>query len=185
MLRAVARKEERIAVQKIYKLFIGGKFVRSESGRVTSAQVNGQVIANFPGASRKDFRDAMVVARGALAGWSNVSAYLRGQIIYRGAEILQMRRSGLEAELARVVGKRNSRAWEEAGLTIDCLVHCAGWTDKFGQIFGAVKRAPNAESPGLKDEGGRKSALDSRHGGDENGVAPDRTVEEGRKPELA
>ncbi len=157
MLRAVARKEEPIAVQKTYTLFFGGKFVRSESGRVTPAQVNGQVIANFPGACRKDFRDAVVAARGALAGWSNVSAYLRGQIVYRGAEILEMRRLELEAVIARAVGKRNARAREETGLTIDRLVHFAGWTDKFGQIFGAVKRAANAESPGLKDEGGRKS----------------------------
>ncbi len=138
MLQAVARKEERIAVRKTYKLFIGGKFVRSESGRVTSAQVNGRVIANFPSASRRDFRDAVVAARGALAGWSNMSAYLRGRILYRGAEILEMRRSELEAELARVVGKRNGHAPEEAGLAIDRLVHYAGWTDKFGQIFSTV-----------------------------------------------
>lgn len=138
MLGAVARKEERIAVQKTYKLFIGGKFVRSESGRVTPAQVNGQVIANFPRASRKDFRDAVMAARGAVAGWSNVSAYLRGQILYRAAEILEMRRSELEAEVARAVGKRNGRAREEVGLAIDHLVYYAGWTDKFSQIFSAV-----------------------------------------------
>ncbi|MGH8094447.1 MAG: aldehyde dehydrogenase family protein [Chthoniobacterales bacterium] len=134
----MARREERVAVRKTYKLFIGGKFVRSESGRVAPALANGQVIANFPRASRKDFRDAVVAARGALTGWSEASAYLRGQILYRAAELLEMRRPELETELARAVGKRNSKVREEAGLTIDRLVHYAGWTDKFGQIFSAV-----------------------------------------------
>ena len=110
MLRTVARREERIAVQKTFKLFIDGKFVRSESDRIAPERV----IANFGRASRKDFRDAVVADRGALAGWSNVSAYLRGQILYRTAEMLEMRRSELEAEFARPVEKRNARAREEA-----------------------------------------------------------------------
>jgi len=135
---AVARKESRIAVQKTYKLFIGGKFVRSESGRVLPARNGSGLIANYSRASRKDFRDAVKAARSAFAGWSKASAYLRGQILYRAAEMLEMRKAELEAELGRAIGKGNGRAAEEASLTIDRLVHYAGWTDKFGQIFSAV-----------------------------------------------
>lgn len=137
MLRAVAKKEKRLRVQKTYKLFIGGKFVRSESGRVAAAESGGGVIANFARASRKDFRDAVGAARSALAGWSKQSAYLRGQILYRAAEMLEMRRPELEAELARAAGK-NGKATDEASLTIERLVHYAGWTDKFSQIFSSV-----------------------------------------------
>ncbi|MDQ3199709.1 MAG: aldehyde dehydrogenase family protein [Verrucomicrobiota bacterium] len=134
----MARKEERLQVQKTYKLFIGGKFVRSESGRVAAAESGGRVVANFSRASRKDFRDAVGAARSALAGWSKQSAYLRGQILYRAAEMLEMRRPELEAELARAAGKKNGKATEEASLTIERLVHYAGWTDKFSQVFSAV-----------------------------------------------
>ncbi|MBA3544402.1 MAG: aldehyde dehydrogenase family protein [Chthoniobacterales bacterium] len=134
----MARKESRLPVQKTYKLFIGGKFVRSESGRVAPAETGGKVLANYARASRKDFRDAVTAARGAVAGWSKQSAYLRGQILYRAAEMLEMRRAELEAELIRSTGKRNSKAAEEAGLAIERLVHYAGWTDKFSQIFSAV-----------------------------------------------
>ncbi len=97
----------------------------------------GGVIANFARASRKDFRDAVGAARSALAGWSKQSAYLRGQILYRAAEMLEMRRAELEAELARAAGK-NGKATDEASLTIERLVHYAGWTDKFSQIFSTV-----------------------------------------------
>ncbi|HEX4667612.1 MAG TPA: aldehyde dehydrogenase family protein [Chthoniobacterales bacterium] len=134
----MARKEDRLQVQKTYKLFIGGKFVRSESGRVVAAESGGRLIANYARASRKDFRDAVGAARAALGGWSKASAYLRGQILYRAAEMLEMRRPELDAELARAAGHRNGRATDEARLTIDRLVHYAGWTDKFSQIFSAV-----------------------------------------------
>ncbi len=134
----MARKDARLQVQKTYKLFIGGKFVRSESGRVEPAASGGQVLANYARASRKDFRDAVGAARKAQAGWSKTSAYLRGQILYRAAEMLEMRRPELEAELARSAGKKNGKATEEASLTIERLVHYAGWTDKFSQIFSAV-----------------------------------------------
>ncbi|MDQ3116651.1 MAG: aldehyde dehydrogenase family protein [Verrucomicrobiota bacterium] len=134
----MARKDTRLQVQKTYKLFIGGKFVRSESGRVEPAASGGQVLANYARASRKDFRDAVGAARKAQAGWSKTSAYLRGQMLYRAAEMLEMRRPELEAELARSAGKKNGKATEEASLTIERLVHYAGWTDKFSQIFSAV-----------------------------------------------
>jgi len=134
----MAKRAARIEVQKTYKLFIGGKFVRSESGRVSPARCGERLIANFSRASRKDFRDAVVAARGALAGWAKASAYLRGQILYRAAEMLATRKAELERELARANGNRHRRAREEASLTIDRLVHYAGWTDKFGQIFSSV-----------------------------------------------
>lgn len=134
----MGKNSSRLPVLKTYKLFIGGKFVRSESGRVSPARRGGRVLANFSRASRKDFRDAVVAARGAFAGWSKASAYLRGQILYRAAEMLEMRKSELDAELARADGKRTRRAREEASLTIDRLVHYAGWTDKFGQVFSTV-----------------------------------------------
>ncbi len=124
-------------MQKTYKLFVGGKFIRSESGRVAAAASGGQVMANYARASRKDFRDAVTAARSAFAGWAKQSAYLRGQILYRAAEMLEMRRPELEAEVARVA-KRNGKAHDETQLAIERLVHYAGWTDKFSQIFSSV-----------------------------------------------
>ncbi len=134
----MAKKETRLRVQKTYKLFIGGKFVRSESGRVAPAETGGRMVANYSRASRKDFRDAVAAARKATGDWSKQSAYLRGQILYRAAEMLEMRRPELEAELARATARKNGKATDEASLTIERLVHYAGWTDKFSQIFSAV-----------------------------------------------
>ena len=93
-------------------------------------------LGNFCRASKKDFRDAVVAARGAFSGWSKQSAYLRGQILYRAAEMLEMRRNELQNEISRANGASSSSS--EATLAIDRLVHYAGWTDKFGQIFGTV-----------------------------------------------
>jgi acyl-CoA reductase-like NAD-dependent aldehyde dehydrogenase len=135
----VKRARSRLQVQKTYKLFIGGKFVRGENGRVLPAQGrNGEVIANFCRASKKDFRDAVTAARGAFANWSKQSAYLRGQILYRAAEMLEMRRNELQDEVSRANGARTSTSPSEATLAVDRLVHYAGWTDKFTQIFGSV-----------------------------------------------
>jgi acyl-CoA reductase-like NAD-dependent aldehyde dehydrogenase len=134
----VARPRSRLQVQKTYKLFIGGKFVRGENGRVLPAKAgNGAVLANFCRASKKDFRDAIVAARTAFPNWSKTSAYLRGQILYRAAEMLEMRRGELQDEVARANGNVRSTS-SEATLAIDRLVHYAGWTDKFGQVFGSV-----------------------------------------------
>ena len=133
------RSGSRLAVQKTYKLFIGGKFVRGENGRVLPAlDRQRNVLANFCRASKKDFRDAVVAARKAFAGWSKTSAYLRGQILYRAAEMLEMRRGELQNEVARANGRSARSSGSEATLAIDRLVHYAGWTDKFGQIFGSV-----------------------------------------------
>ncbi len=132
------KRPPRLAVQKTYKLFIGGKFVRGESGRVILARdAPGQPRANYCRASRKDLRDAVTAARAALGAWSKNSAYLRGQILYRAAEMLEQRRGDLEQELARsspsaAAGRR------EVTAAIDRLVYYAGWTDKFAQIFGSV-----------------------------------------------
>ena len=132
----MATRQSRLGVQKTYKLYIGGKFVRSESGRVSPAIGRGDsLLANYSRASRKDFRDAVGAARAAFPGWAKQSAYLRGQILYRAAEMLEMRRSELEAEVARANGSREKG---ETTLAIDRLVHYAGWTDKFSQIFSAV-----------------------------------------------
>jgi len=135
----VRKSRSRLQVQKTYKLYIGGKFVRGENGRVLPAQGrNGEVLANYCRASKKDFRDAVVAARTAFPNWSKQSAYLRGQILYRAAEILEMRRTELQNELARANGTRASTSSSEVTETIDRLVHYAGWTDKFAQVFGSV-----------------------------------------------
>ena len=133
----VRKKGTRLGVQKTYKLFIGGKFVRSESGRVSPAPGgNGALRANYPRASRKDFRDAVTAARSAFGGWSTQSAYLRSQILYRAAEMLEMREEELRSEIARNSGDRQAR--NEVSRAIDRLVYYAGWSDKFSSVFGAV-----------------------------------------------
>jgi acyl-CoA reductase-like NAD-dependent aldehyde dehydrogenase len=133
----VRKNGARLGVQKTYKLFIGGKFVRSESGRVLGAPGNdGKPVANYGRASRKDFRDAVTAARRAFAGWSKQSAYLRGQILYRAAEMLEMRESELRSEIERGPGGKQARS--EVSRAIDRLVYYAGWTDKFSSVFGAV-----------------------------------------------
>ena len=134
----MAKTPARLQVPKTYKLFIGGKFVRGESGRVLPAlDSRKKVVANFCRASKKDFRDAAVAARNAFPDWSTQSAYLRGQILYRAAEMLEMRRDELQNEIARANGAEPAVA-NEATIAIDRLVHYAGWTDKFGQIFATV-----------------------------------------------
>ena len=128
---------KRLQVLKTYKLAIGGKFPRGESGRVTAAHsLDGRIqLGNYCVASRKDFRDAAVAARKAQPGWAKASAYLRGQILYRAAEIAEQRAAELTHELTRA-GVRNAAA--EVTTAIDRLVHYAGWTDKFTQLFGSV-----------------------------------------------
>jgi acyl-CoA reductase-like NAD-dependent aldehyde dehydrogenase len=129
----------RLSVKKTYKLFIGGKFPRSESGRYLPAKSPaGEHLDNVAHASRKDFRDAVVAARAAVAGWSKASAYNRGQILYRAAEMLQNRAPELVNEVARSTGSTAAKARREVSSAIDRLVHFAGWTDKYSQVFGSV-----------------------------------------------
>jgi len=128
----------RVPVAKTYKIYIDGKFPRTESGRYfTLTDDDGNVIANMCRGSRKDFRNSVVAARNAVAGWSGATAYLRGQILYRIAEMLEGRAEQFVAELVlQGVSKRKARA--EVDLTIDRLVYYAGWADKYQQVFSAV-----------------------------------------------
>jgi acyl-CoA reductase-like NAD-dependent aldehyde dehydrogenase len=129
----------RLDIRKTYKLYIGGKFPRSESGRYLPAKSpRGEHLDNFAHASRKDFRDAVTAARAAVDGWSKATAYNRGQILYRAAEMLQNRASELVNETARSTGTDATTVKRGVALTIDRLVHFAGWTDKFSQVFGSV-----------------------------------------------
>src|ERR1051325_9055075 len=128
-----------MAVHKTYKLYIGGNFVRSESGRYLPAKsAAGDHLENVCHASRKDFRDAVVAARAAQEGWAAKTAYLRGQILYRAAEMLQNRADELAREITRSNNSRPAQARREVALGIDRLIYFAGWTDKYSQIFGSV-----------------------------------------------
>ncbi|MEN9575132.1 MAG: hypothetical protein RL514_2987 [Verrucomicrobiota bacterium] len=129
----------RLTVRKTYKLYIGGKFVRSESGRCLEAKgPDGAHLDNYCWASRKDFRDAVVAARAAQPGWEKASAYNRGQVLYRAAEMLESRREALAAEVSRSHGVTLEQARTGVGRVCDRLVHHAGWTDKYQQVFGSV-----------------------------------------------
>jgi acyl-CoA reductase-like NAD-dependent aldehyde dehydrogenase len=127
----------RLAVPKTYKLYIGGRFPRSESGRtfeVTAA--DGAFLANAAQASRKDARDAVVAARAAGKGWAGTTAYNRGQVLYRIAELLEGRRAQFVDELVRGEGLRERRAGEVVDTAIDRWVWFAGWADKYAQVLG-------------------------------------------------
>ncbi|HET8970877.1 MAG TPA: aldehyde dehydrogenase family protein [Candidatus Nanopelagicales bacterium] len=130
---------DRLDVRKTYKLFIGGAFPRSESGR--SYQVSdskGRFLANAAQASRKDARDAVVAARKAFAGWSGATAYNRGQVLYRVAEVMQGRRSQFVAEVAAAEGATARRAGVVVDEAIDRWVWYAGWADKLAQVLGST-----------------------------------------------
>lgn len=128
-----------LAVKKTYKLFIGGKFPRSESGRYLPAKsASGEPLDNYAHASRKDFRDAVVAARSAADGWAKATPYNRGQILYRAAEMLQNRAGELAHEISRSTNQSPAKAKREVAAAIDRLVHFAGWTDKYSQVFGSV-----------------------------------------------
>jgi acyl-CoA reductase-like NAD-dependent aldehyde dehydrogenase len=128
----------RLAVPKTYKLFIGGKFPRSESGRtypVTTTK--GAFLANAAQASRKDARDAVVAARGAVSGWAGATAYNRGQVLYRVAEILEGRAEQFVDEIRAAEGVSLAVARAQVDAAIDLWVWYAGWADKFAQVAGA------------------------------------------------
>jgi acyl-CoA reductase-like NAD-dependent aldehyde dehydrogenase len=129
--------EPRLPVAKTYKLYIDAKFPRSESGRYYPLERGGRVIANVCRASRKDFRDAVVAARTAFSSWSQASAYLRGQMLYRAAEMLEGRSGQFVSELT-LQGVAHSKASAEVAATIDRLVYYAGWADKYQQVFSSV-----------------------------------------------
>ena len=128
----------RTDVRKTYKLYIGGAFPRSESGRTYLVNdASGRLLANAAKASRKDARDAVVAARKAFGGWSGRTAYNRGQVVYRVAEVLESRRAQFEAELA-AGGSSAAEARAEVDAAIDRLVWYAGWSDKIAQVDGSA-----------------------------------------------
>ncbi|KJL44365.1 aldehyde dehydrogenase family protein [Microbacterium trichothecenolyticum] len=128
---------KRLTVPKTYKLYIGGAFPRSESGRTYEvATPKGDFLANAALASRKDARDAVVAARGAVKGWSGATAYNRGQVLYRVAEILEGRRAQFVDEIVQQTGVSAAVAGAEVDESIDRWVWYAGWCDKFGQVAG-------------------------------------------------
>lgn len=129
----------RLPVAKTYKLFIGGAFPRSESGRVYDVtSPSGEFIANAAKASRKDARDAVVAARGAFGKWSGATAYNRGQVMYRIAEMLEGRTAQFVAEIQAGTGASTKDATAEVHAAIDLLVWYAGWTDKYAQVVGGA-----------------------------------------------
>jgi acyl-CoA reductase-like NAD-dependent aldehyde dehydrogenase len=129
----------RLGVRKTYKLFIGGAFPRSESGRSYPVQTaDGALLAYAAQASRKDARDAVVAARKAFAGWSGATAYNRGQILYRVAEMLEGRAAQFAAEVVAAGGGRAANAEAEVSAAIDRWVWYAGWSDKVAQVAGAA-----------------------------------------------
>ncbi|MGN6217904.1 MAG: aldehyde dehydrogenase family protein [Microbacterium sp.] len=128
---------KRLTVPKTYKLFIGGAFPRSESGRTYEVvSPKGEFLANAALASRKDARDAVVAARGAVKGWSGATAYNRGQVLYRVAEILEGRRAQFVDEIVQQTGVSAAVAGAEVDEAVDRWVWYAGWCDKFGQVAG-------------------------------------------------
>ena len=129
----------RLAVKKTYKLFIGGKFPRSESGRTYELlDSRGEFLANVALASRKDARDAVVAARAAAAGWQGATAYNRGQVLYRIAELLEGRAEQFAAEIRSQTGASAKVAAREVADAIDAWVWYAGWTDKIDSVAGSM-----------------------------------------------
>jgi acyl-CoA reductase-like NAD-dependent aldehyde dehydrogenase len=137
---------DRLDILKTYKLFIDGKFPRSESGRTTTIlNAKGQPLAYTSRASRKDLREAVEAARRAQPGWASSTAYLRAQIIYRIAEMLEGRRAELieaiqsvttSAKSSKKPSTKSLSGAAEVALSIDRLVHYAGWADKYAQVLG-------------------------------------------------
>ena len=129
---------KRVEVLKTYKIYIGGQFPRTESGRYyTPKNKAGEALANVCLSSRKDFREAVVAARGAFGGWSAKAAFNRGQILYRIAEMLEGRKAQFIDELIKQ-DSTPAQAEAEVNLSIDRLIYYAGWCDKFQQLFGSV-----------------------------------------------
>ncbi len=129
----------RLDVKKTYKLFIGGAFPRSESGRTYEvADSKGEFIANPSLASRKDLRDAVVAARTAHAGWAGATAFNRGQILYRIAEMMEGRSAQFVDEIIALEGLTPSAARKQVEEAIDLWVWYSGWCDKIGSIYGST-----------------------------------------------
>ncbi|GAA3362753.1 aldehyde dehydrogenase family protein [Saccharopolyspora gregorii] len=129
----------RVAVAKTCKLYVGGKFPRSESGRVYPVRdAAGAPLANVAHASRKDLRDAVAAARGAFPGWSGATAYNRGQVLFRIAEVMEGRRAQFGTDVAAAEGLGADEAAAVVDAAIDRVVWFAGWTDKIAGVLGAA-----------------------------------------------
>ena len=130
--------EKRLEVLKTYKIYIGGQFPRTESGRYyVATNSKNENLANVCLGSRKDFRDAVLSARGAFGGWSGRAAFNRGQILYRIAEMLEGRKVQFIDELMKQDSTK-AQAETEVNLAIDRLIYYSGWCDKFQQLFSSV-----------------------------------------------
>src|SRR5690349_12925786 len=129
---------KRLEVLKTYKIYIGGQFPRTESGRYyIPVNAAGKKLANVCLGSRKDFRNAVVSARGAVSGWSGRAAFNRSQILYRMAEMLEGRKAQFIEEMMQQDYSR-AKAEKELNLAVDRLIYYAGWCDKYQQLFSAV-----------------------------------------------
>jgi acyl-CoA reductase-like NAD-dependent aldehyde dehydrogenase len=130
---------DRLGVRKTYKLYLGGTFPRSESGRSFEVwSASGEFLANAALGSRKDVRDAVVAARSAFGGWSGATAYNRGQVLYRVAELMEGRRAQFAEEVAAAEGLPSAAALSVVDQAVDRWVWYAGWTDKVAQVLGGA-----------------------------------------------
>jgi acyl-CoA reductase-like NAD-dependent aldehyde dehydrogenase len=130
---------DRLEVRKTYKLFVGGAFPRSESGRTYEVvSADGTFLANAAKGSRKDGRDAVLAARKAVSGWSAATAYNRGQVLYRVAEVMEGRRAQFVADVRDAEGVDESAAGQQVDAAIDRWVWYAGWADKLAQVLGSA-----------------------------------------------
>lgn len=141
---ANTQSSSRLSVLKTYKLYIGGQFPRTESGRYyTVKDAAGKALANACLSSRKDLRDAVSAARAAGSGWSGKTAFNRGQILYRMAEVIEARRLEFIEEIVRS-GSGTGDARKEVAACIETLIHYAGWCDKYQQLFSSVNPVASA-----------------------------------------
>jgi acyl-CoA reductase-like NAD-dependent aldehyde dehydrogenase len=128
-----------LEVRKTYKLYVGGEFIRTESGRYDPVEsAKKKLLANVSRGSRKDLREAIRKARAAQPGWAGKSAYLKGQILYRMAEMLEGRAETFARLLSSSRGLSSAEAGREVRAAVDRLVHYAGWSDKYGALLGTV-----------------------------------------------
>ncbi len=159
-------KNKRLDVMKTYKIYIDGKFPRTESGRYYILKnSNGENSVNICQSSRKDFREAVVAARKVQPSWAAKSAYNKGQILYRIAEMLEGRKSQFVEELIQQ-GSTQAKAEKEVELSIDRLVYYAGWSDKYQQVFSAVNPVESSHfNFSMAEPTGVVSALSSENYG--------------------
>ena len=129
--------ENRLTINKTYKLYVGGRFPRTESGRYVPLKLSDGAVVNICQSSRKDLRDAVVYARSALVGWSAKSAYNRSQILYRIAELLEGRKKQFIEDL-KAINHNESLALGQTERAIDTIIYYAGWCDKYSQVFSSV-----------------------------------------------